>query len=85
MFLIDLIITIPDLRQIFFLLRKASELLRIQAYLFLIFLPDQKLCSFSLNPFGNLVFDNDNIQLKENDKIENIKYKVKIKKDVFLL
>lgn len=34
--------------------------------------------------YGNLVFDNDNIQLKENDKIENIKYKVKIKKDVFL-
>ncbi|MDO6994297.1 hypothetical protein Q5M87_09790 [Brachyspira innocens] len=34
--------------------------------------------------YGNLVLDNDNIQLKENDKIENIKYKVRIKKDVFL-
>ena len=34
--------------------------------------------------YGNLVLDNDNIQLKENDKIENIKYKVKIKRDVFL-
>ncbi|WP_157154588.1 hypothetical protein [Brachyspira murdochii] len=34
--------------------------------------------------YGNLVLDNDNIQLKENDKIENIKYKLRIKKDVFL-
>ncbi|MDA1470024.1 hypothetical protein OGZ02_14610 [Brachyspira hyodysenteriae] len=34
--------------------------------------------------YGNLVPDNDHIQLKENDKIENIKYKLRIKKDVFL-
>lgn len=33
--------------------------------------------------YGNLVIDDDNIQLKEDDKIENIKYKLKIKKEVF--
>ncbi|MEI0562979.1 hypothetical protein [Brachyspira pulli] len=34
--------------------------------------------------YGNLVIDDNNIQLKENDKIENIKYKLKIKKEVLL-
>ena len=34
--------------------------------------------------YGNLVLDNDSIQLKKYNKIENIKYKVRIKKDVFL-
>ncbi|WP_300716635.1 hypothetical protein [uncultured Brachyspira sp.] len=34
--------------------------------------------------YGNLVLDNSNIQLKENERIENIKYKLKLKKDVFL-
>ena len=34
--------------------------------------------------YGNLVLDDGSLQLKENDKIENIKYKLKIKKDVFL-
>ena len=34
--------------------------------------------------YGNLVLDDSSIQLKENDKIENVKYKLKIQKDVFL-
>ncbi|TVL44729.1 alkaline phosphatase family protein [Brachyspira hyodysenteriae] len=34
--------------------------------------------------YGNLVLGDSNIQLKENDKIENIKYTVKIQKNVFL-
>ncbi|WP_297296675.1 hypothetical protein [uncultured Brachyspira sp.] len=34
--------------------------------------------------YGNLVLDDNSIQLKENDKIENIKYKLKIKKEVLL-
>ena len=34
--------------------------------------------------YGNLVLGDSSIQLKENDKIENIKYKLKIQKNVFL-
>ncbi|MEI0699149.1 hypothetical protein R4K92_09460 [Brachyspira intermedia] len=34
--------------------------------------------------YGNLVLGDSSIQLKENDKIENIKYTVKIQKNVFL-
>ncbi|MBW5395434.1 hypothetical protein A9495_12580 [Brachyspira hampsonii] len=34
--------------------------------------------------YGNLVLDDSSIQLKENDKIENVKYKLKIQKNVFL-
>ena len=32
--------------------------------------------------YGNLVLDDNSIQLNKNDKIEDIKYKLKIKKDV---
>ncbi|WP_300370090.1 hypothetical protein [Brachyspira sp.] len=34
--------------------------------------------------YGNLIIDDDSIQLKEDDKIENIEYKLKLKKEVFL-
>ncbi len=34
--------------------------------------------------YGNLIISDADTELKENDKIENIKYKLKIKKNVFL-